>query len=108
MGDRESIIWGLLAAATMLWALALALLGAHEALAYLAPALLIVAPLCVRRYPGERLLERAARALSSRRPRAAAAGAVRGQTAARKHVFRAVPLMASFLASRPPPALALP
>ena len=108
MGDRENIVWGLLAIVATFWALGLALLGAHEALAYLAPALLIVAPLCARRYPGERLLDRAARALSSQRRRPPATAAVQGQAGARSYGFRAAPLMASFLASRPPPVLALP
>jgi hypothetical protein len=111
MRDRdsaESIIGATLAAIAFAWALTLALLGAHEALLYCAPALLIAAPLMLRRYPGERLLEKAALALAARRPRAASAPAQplprRGPLVRIRGGGR---LLASFLASRPPPVSAL-
>ncbi len=60
---------------TLLWCLALALLGAHDGLLYLVPALLLAAPLAIRRYPGEEaLLALAGRRPRARRPLRAAAG----------------------------------
>jgi hypothetical protein len=91
-----------LLAVTLLWCLALALLGAHGGLLNLVPALLLAAPLALRRYPGEAVL----RALATR-PRARRRPARREATPPRP-IFRLVPggalLLATSLAERPPPA----
>jgi hypothetical protein len=89
---------------TLLWCLALALLGAHTGLLYLVPALLLAAPLAIRRYPGEEALA----ALAPRRPRPRPARAV---PAPPRPIFRLTPrgtlLLGMSLAERPPPALAV-
>jgi hypothetical protein len=66
MTDRRSLAF---AALTVVWLLGLELLGVEAALAYLAPALLILLPLVTGRYPGDEALLRAAgrRARSRRR-----------------------------------------
>jgi len=88
---------------TLLWCLALALLGAHDGLLYLVPALLLAAPLAVRRYPGEDALRAFA-------PRRAPRPPARAAPAPARPVFRLVPrgalLLGTSLAKRPPPALA--
>ena len=88
---------------TLVWCLALALLGAHTGLLYLVPALLLAAPLAIRRYPGEDAL----RALAPRPRRRPA----RTETAPPRPDFRLVPrgalLLGTSLAKRPPPALAV-
>ena len=63
---RNILLFGLTAA----WSLGLAALGAHEAVLYLAPALLLALPLAFGRFPGEDVLA-AARALDDRRRRPA-------------------------------------
>ena len=87
---------------TLVWCLALALLGAHEGLLYLAPALLLAAPLAVRRYVGEEALLALAR-----RPKARSRPVRRQATPPRSgHSFmpRGALLLATSLAGRPPPA----
>jgi hypothetical protein len=76
---------------------------------YLGPAVVLVALLSARLYPGERMLER----LRLRRaaPAAVVAAPVRGQRrprAARRLVPRGSVLVAWSLAGRGPPALAAP
>ena len=93
-----------LLAVTLAWCLTLALLGAHGGLLYLLPALLLAAPLAIRRYPGEEALRSlAARPRPRRRPARLPAPPVRPD-------FRLVPrgalLLATSLSKRPPPALA--
>lgn len=88
---------------TLLWCLALALLGAHDGPLYLVPALLLAAPLATRRYPGEEALRALAAAPRARRRPA------RLSASWPRPVFRLVPrgalLLATSLAGRPPPAL---
>jgi len=89
---------------TLLWCLALALLGAHGGLLYLAPALLLAAPLALRRYPGEGALRAfAARPRAHRRPSRRPATSPRP---ALRLVPRGTLLLATSLAGRPPPARA--
>lgn len=57
MSRRRSIAF---AALTAVWLLGLEGLGIEAAVAYLAPALLILLPLVGGRYPGDRVLARAA------------------------------------------------
>jgi hypothetical protein len=74
---------------------------------YLAPALLLVALLSARLYPGERVLERLRRAA----PAAVVAAPLRGgrrPRAARRMLPRGSVLVAWSLAGRAPPALAAP
>src|SRR5687768_13843210 len=90
---------------TLLWCLALALLGAHEGLLYLVPALLLAAPLALRRYVGEvALLALARRSKACRR-------SVRGRATPPRPGFRFVPrgalLLATSLAGRSPPTRSL-
>jgi len=68
----------------------------------LLPALLLAAPLLLRRYPGERLLVRLGGRPRRRRPRPSAAPHVRPTPATR--VPRGGLLMGFALAVRPPPA----
>jgi hypothetical protein len=65
--DRRSLAF---AALTVVWLLGLELLGVEAAVAYLAPALLILLPLLSGRYPGDEVLARVAgrRSRPSRRP----------------------------------------
>ncbi len=74
-----------------------------HALLYLAPAILLVIPLLVRRYPGERALIALRRVERARWPRP------RSSVPARRRVVLAVVrggrLIGSSLAVRPPPAL---
>lgn len=65
--DRRSLAF---AALTVVWLLGLELLGVEAAVAYLAPALLILLPLLSGRYPGDDALVRVAgrRSRPSRRP----------------------------------------
>jgi len=77
------------------------------ALAYLAPALMILAVLAFRRYPGERVLAAALERRRDRRGRARAPrGAVRKRTP-RALVARGGRLIGCALAVRPPPPLRL-
>ena len=67
MSDRRSMAF---AGLTLVWLLGLELLGVEAAIAYLAPALLIMLPLLSGRYPGDEALVRVAgrRSRPSRRP----------------------------------------
>jgi hypothetical protein len=57
MSDRRPLAF---AALTVVWLLGLELLGVEAAVAYLAPALLILLPLLSGRYPGDEALVRVA------------------------------------------------
>jgi hypothetical protein len=57
MSDRRSLAF---AGLTVVWLLGLELLGVEAAVAYLAPALLILLPLVSGRYPGDEALARVA------------------------------------------------
>jgi hypothetical protein len=57
MSDRRSLAF---AALTVVWLIGLELLGVEAAVAYLAPALLILLPLLSGRYPGDEALVRVA------------------------------------------------
>lgn len=76
-----------------------------EALAYLLPALLLLAVLVTRRYPGERTLLSLTRRNRSCRSRVGAIGA-KGGARPRALVARGGRLIASSLAVRPPPGFA--
>jgi hypothetical protein len=88
---------------TLLWCLALALLGAHEGLLFLLPALLLAAPLAMGRYVGEAALRGLSR--RSSRPRPARDLAWHPRPAFR-HALRGARLLAASLAGRSPPPLA--
>jgi hypothetical protein len=88
---------------TCCWALALALLGSSDVLLYLAPALLILAPLVAGRYVGEELVVKLAR-LGRRRPRPVRSRAL--PVAPVIALPRGTRLIAFSLAERPPPAAA--
>jgi hypothetical protein len=98
-----------LLAAVAIAALALALQsklpGAADALAYLLPALLGLAALTMRRYPGERALLRLARGRRVRRRRQHRRSPL-AQRRRRALVPRGGRLIACSLAVRPPPPLA--
>jgi hypothetical protein len=97
---------GLATAITVCWALALAISGSTDVFFYLAPALLIIAPLVAGRYPGEKLiLELATR---SRRRRHWTAPSRPAPKAPAIWLPRGNRLIAFSLAERPPPALLLP
>jgi len=89
---------------TLLWCLALALVGAHAEVLHLVPALLLAVPLAFRRYPGENTLRALGRAPQARRR------PIRRAAIPPRPVLRFVPggtlLLANSLAGRPPPALA--
>jgi hypothetical protein len=93
---------GLAFAITACWALTLAFAGSTDGLLFLAPALLIVAPLVAGHYVGEGLIERLAdgRARARRRPSAYAAPAPRPPAL---WLPRGTGLLAFSLAKRPPP-----
>jgi hypothetical protein len=101
MSDRRSVAF---AALTVVWLLGLELLGVEAAVAYLAPALLILLPLVSGRYPGDEALVRVAgrRSRPARRPppgpplRRRRAGAL---------LPRGGSLVAFALAGRAPPSL---
>jgi hypothetical protein len=73
-------------------------------LLYLAPLLVLLVPLLARRYPGERLLLRAARTRRTPRPVRAIVPPARKPRAALPSGGR---LIAAHLAVRPPPLLSL-
>jgi hypothetical protein len=88
---------------TLAWCLALVLIGAHAEALHLVPALLLAAPLAIRRYVGEDALRAlAGLARPHRRP-------LRRAATPRRPILRLVPsgslLLATSLAGRPPPAL---
>jgi hypothetical protein len=98
---------GFALAITVCWALALALSGSTDALLFLAPALLIVAPLVAGHYVGEELIARVA-AKRTRRPRRSSTMptlAPRQPSVRRPH---GTSLLAFSLAKRPPPGSLLP
>ena len=93
----------MLLAATVVWTLALGLLGAHEALLFCAPALLLALPLAFGRYLGEDALEAArTRVAQPRRRPARSISSPALRTVA--PLPRGGRLIAAFLATRPPPA----
>jgi hypothetical protein len=101
--DRRSLAF---AALTGVWLLGLELLGVEAALAYLAPALLILLPLLGGRYPGDEALVRVAsrRAPVGARREGAPAMSRRRQDAAL--LPRGGRLVGAALAGRAPPLAA--
>ncbi|HEX4465145.1 MAG TPA: hypothetical protein VH042_10955 [Solirubrobacterales bacterium] len=99
---------GLALTVTVCWALALALSGSTDTLLFLAPALLIVAPLVAGRYPGEELIAKlvAERSQRPRRPAAVLAPSPRSVVASSSP--RGTGLLAFSRAERPPPFGLLP
>jgi hypothetical protein len=96
---------GLLALTTA-WSLALALLGSTDALLYTAPALLLALPLAFGRFIGEQQLARLAERLAPRRTRQVPRGPA-APPAAPELVLRGGRLIASSLAGRAPPTVAV-
>ncbi len=94
---------GVALAITACWALALALAGSTDALLFMAPALLLVAPLIAGRYVGEALIEKLVerRGGPPRRPSARPAAAPPPPAL---WLPRGTRLIAFSLAGRPPPA----
>jgi hypothetical protein len=100
MSERRALAF---AALTCVWLLGLELLGVEAALAYLAPALLILLPLIGGRYPGDEALARAAtRQIRPRRPPSAPTSVARRRP--RAVLPRGGRLVAAALAGRGPPA----
>jgi hypothetical protein len=91
---------------TVGWALALALAGSTEVLFFLAPALLILAPLVAGHYPGETLITRLA---DGRRSESGASFAPAPQELRSRVALlpRGPRLIALSLAKRPPPEAGL-
>jgi hypothetical protein len=87
---------------TILWALGLTLLGSTEVLLYLAPALLIVAPLLAGRYPGDSLIGKLTTKCSPRSSKGSlpVVPTLSSRVAA---LPRGTRLLAFSLAKRPPP-----
>jgi hypothetical protein len=98
---------GLALAVTVCWAFALALSGSTDTLLFLAPALLIVAPLIAGRYLGEELIAKlvAKRSRPPRRSTVVSAPAPRPPAAWSPRGTR---LLAFSRAERPPPLPLLP
>ncbi len=90
-------------AVTIAWSLTLALSGSTDALLFLAPALLILAPLLAGRYVGESLIVRLACARPRRRRRPGPAPMA--PKAPALWLPRGTRLVAFSLAERPPPSL---
>jgi hypothetical protein len=101
MNDRRSLAF---AALTGVWLLGLELLGVEAALAYLAPALLILLPLLGGRYPGDEALVRAA-GRRARRPRASRPATGPRHRARAALLPRGGRLVGTALAGRAPPGL---
>jgi hypothetical protein len=101
MSDRRSLAF---AAVAVVWLLGLELLGVEAAVAYLAPALLILLPLLSGRYPGDEALVRVGgrRTRPLRRPPPAPPSRRRRAGAL---LPRGGGLVASSLAGRGPPLL---
>jgi periplasmic copper chaperone A len=99
VSDRRAIAF---AALTCVWLLGLELLGVEAALAYLAPALLILLPLLGGRYLGDEALVRAATRRTRLRPRRSSAARPRRPGGAL--LPRGGLLVATALAGRAPPA----
>jgi len=85
------------------WALGLALDGSTDVLLFLAPALLIVAPLVAGRYVGEGLIVKLAVKRTARKPRRAPAPASPSSRPPAIWSPRGTALLAFSLAKRPPP-----
>lgn len=98
---------GLALTVTVCWALALAFSGSTDTLLFLAPALLIVAPLIAGRYPGEELIARLV-AKRSRLPRRAAVAPAPLPQPPVAWSPRGTRLLAFSRAERPPPLALLP
>jgi hypothetical protein len=94
---------GVALAITVCWALALAFAGSTDALLFMAPALLVVAPLLAGRYVGEELIEKLAARRSGRR-RGSNAHPLAVPPAPASWLPRGTRLLAFSLAKRPPPA----
>jgi hypothetical protein len=101
MSDRRSLAF---AGLTVVWLLGLELLGVEAALAYLAPALLILFPLLSGRYPGDEALARVA-ARRSRPPRVPAGEPPLPRRRPGALLPRGGRLVAASLAGRGPPRL---
>jgi hypothetical protein len=98
----------LLALVVGLVALSLVLTGLGTGLLYLAPALMLLAPLALERYVGEETIHRLKRAVATRRRRRPARSvAAPLPIAPRTLMVRGGALLAASLAVRPPPAAAL-
>jgi hypothetical protein len=98
---------GLALTVTVCWALALALSGSTDTLLFLAPALLIVAPLIAGCYPGEELIAKLV-AKRSRLPRRAAVAPAPLPQPPVAWSPRGTRLLAFSRAERPPPLALLP
>jgi hypothetical protein len=96
---------GLALALTCCWALALAFAGLSEVLFYLAPGLLILAPLLAGRYVGESLIVKLVAARERRRLRPARVRRMPKAPAIGR--LSSGRLIAFSLAERPPPAPAI-
>jgi hypothetical protein len=90
-------------AITVCWALALAFDGSTDVLLFLAPALLIVAPLVAGRYVCEGLIVKLAIERTTRKPRRAPAPASPSSRPPAIWLPRGTGLLAFSLAKRPPP-----
>jgi hypothetical protein len=102
--DRPALLGLALLAVTAGWALALAFAGASEGLLYLAPALLLAAPLALGRYLGE---ERLVRLAGYRRPwRRRPVRVLRPTSVGPVRLVLGRSVIGSGLAKRPPPRLA--
>jgi hypothetical protein len=97
---------GVALAITVCWALALALAGSTDALLFMAPALLLVAPLLAGRYVGESLITKLSAERRPRRRRSASRASTPPPPAL--WLPRGASLLARSLAERPPPAPLLP
>jgi hypothetical protein len=98
---------GLALTVTVCWAFALALSGSTDTLLFLAPALLIVAPLITGRYLGEELIAKLV-AKRKRRPRRSAVAAAPVPRSPLAWSPRGTRLLAFSRAERPPPLALLP
>ncbi len=98
---------GLALTVTVCWAFALALSGSTDTLLFLAPALLIVAPLIAGRYLGEELIAKLV-AKRSRPPRRAALAPAPAPRPPAAWSPRGTRLLAFSRAERPPPFGLLP
>lgn len=98
---------GLALTVTVCWAFALALSGSTDTLLFLAPALLIVAPLIAGRYLGEELIAQLV-AKRSPRPRHSAAASALLPRPPLAWSPRGTRLLAFARAERPPPLGLLP
>jgi hypothetical protein len=105
--NRPALVGLALFAVTAGWALALALAGAGEGLLYLAPALLLAAPLALGRYLGEDTLAWLARHPQERRRSPRPVRVLRPTSPGPARVLVGRSVIGSGLARRPPPALAL-